>query len=197
VTQQLGGRDENTDKEFAGDSDFVNYSLRDYRRMYAMNTFTYTVAFMLPVKAKRTKNFRELLEYAYSMGFEFLVSECLDNSGLLLRAGKVGCTPQEVANLLIALHLLASQRRQDLIIVGRINQVKYQHCLFATLSIEKLRHWSQHLTNMLATNRPDKQASRGSDLHKDEGGPSRHTYVHTPKLTPPMTPVVDKQRVLH
>jgi len=165
--------------------------------MSAINTFTYTVAFRLPVKASRTKNFRELLEYAHSMGFEFLVSNCLDNNELLLRAGKVGCTPQEVANLLIALHLLASQRRQDLIIVGRINQVKYQHCLFATLSIEKLRHWSQHLTNMLATNRLYKEASRGIAPRKRKGGPFKPTYVRTDKETPPLTSVVDEQRALH
>ncbi len=154
--------------------------------MSAMNTFTYTVAFMLPVKAKRTKNFRELLEYAHLMGFEFLVSNCLDNSKLLLRSGKVRCTPPEVANLLIALHLLATQRRQDLIIVGRTNQVKYQHCLFATLSIEKLRHWSQYLTNMLATNRLYEEASRSIALRKHEGRPSKPTYGHTTKVKPPL-----------
>jgi hypothetical protein len=165
--------------------------------MSAMNTFTYTVAFMLPVKAKRTKNFRELLEYAHSMGFGFLVSSCLDNSELLLRAGKARCTPLELANLLTALHLLATQRRQDLIIVGRINQVKYQHCLFATLSIEKLRHWSEHLTNLLATNRLYEAASRGFTPREHEGGPSKPIDVHTPVVTIPRTPVVDERRVLH
>ena len=165
--------------------------------MSVMNTFTYTVAFMLPEKAKRTKNFRELLEYARSMGFEFLVSNCLDNSELLLRAGKVRCTPLEVANLLIALHLLATQRRQDLIIVGRINQVKYQHCLFATLSIEKLRHWSQHLTNMLATNRLFEEASRSVAPREHDGGPSKPTDVHPAEVTIPLNSVVYEQRVLH
>ncbi len=165
--------------------------------MSAMNTFTYTVAFMLPVKAKRTKNFRELVEYAHSMGFDFLVSNCLDNSELLLRAGKVRCTPLEVANLLIALHLLATQRRQDLIIVGRINQVRYQHCLFATLSIEKLRHWSQHLTNMLATNRLYERASRGVAAREHEGRLSKPTDVHPAEVMIPLTYVVDEQRVLH
>ena len=165
--------------------------------MSTMNRFTYTVAFMLPVKAKRTKNFRELLEYAHSMGFEFLVSSCLGNSQLLLRTGKVRCTPQEVANLLIALHLLATQRRQDLIIVGRINQVKYQHCLFATLSIEKLRHWSHHLTKMLGTNRLYEKASGGVAPRKYEGGPSKPTDVHRAEVTTPLTSVVDEQRVLH
>ena len=165
--------------------------------MSVMNTFTYTVAFMLPEKAKRTKNFRELLEYARSMGFEFLVSNCLDNSELLLRAGKVRCTPLEVANLLIALHLLATQRRQDLIIVGRINQVKYHHCLFATLSIEKLRHWSQHLTNMLATNRLFEEASRSVAPREHDGGPSKPTDVHPTEVTIPLTSVVHEQRVLH
>ena len=162
-----------------------------------MNTFTYTVAFMLPAKARRTKNFGELLEYAHSMGFEFLVSDCLANNGLLLRAAKVRCTPLEVANLLIALHLLATQRRQDLIIVGRINQVKYHHCLFATLSIEKLRHWSQHLTNMLATNSLDEEASRGVAQRGHKGGPSKHTDVPPAEVTIPLTSVVYDQRVLH
>ena len=165
--------------------------------MSAMNTFTYTVAFLLPAKAKRTKNFRELLEYARSMGFEFLVSNCLDNSELLLRAGKVRCTPLEVANLLIALHLLATQRRQDLIIVGRINQVKYQHRLFATLSIEKLRHWSQHLTNTLVTNSLHEEASQGVAPRKHQGRPFRHTNVHPAEVTIPLTSVVHEQRVLH
>ena len=164
--------------------------------MSAMNTFTYTVAFLLPVQAKTTKNFRELLEYARSMGFEFQVSSCLDSSSLLLRAGKVRCTPQEVASLLIGLHLLATQRRQDLIIVGRINQVKYQHCLFATLSIEKLRHWSQHLTDMLAANRLDEKTSRGLSPRKHEGGPSKPKDVRKPKPVP-LTSVVEQPRVLH
>jgi len=150
---------------------------------------------MLPVKAKRTKNFRELLEYAHSMGLEFQVSNCLDNSELLLRAGKVRCTPQEVANLLIALHLLGTQRRKDLIIVGRINQMKYQHCLFATLSIEKLRHWSEHLTNMLAINRFYKEASRSIAPRKHKGKRSKPTYVHTAKVNPPLTSVVGERIV--
>jgi hypothetical protein len=165
--------------------------------MPAMNTFTYTVAFMLPAKAKRTKNFRELLEYARSMGFEFLVSNCLDNSELLLRARKARCTPLELANLLMALHLLATQRRQDLIIVGRINQVKYQHCLFATLSIEKIRHWSQHMTNMLATNSLYEEAPRGVASRKREVRLPKPTGVHTVAGTIPPTFVVDEQRVLH
>ena len=152
---------------------------------------------MLPAKARRTKNFGELLEYAHSMGFEFLVSDCLDNNGLLLRAAKVRCTPLEVANLLIALHLLATQRRQDLIIVGRINQVKYQHCLFATLSIEKLRHWSQHLTHMLAANRLDEEASPGVAPREHEGRPPKPTGRHTAVVTIPRRSVVDEQRVLH
>ena len=165
--------------------------------MSAMNTFTYTVAFMLPAKARRTKNFGELLEYAHSMGFEFLVSDCLDKGGLLLRAGKAHCTPMEVANLLIALHLLATQRRQDLIIVGRINQVKYQHCLFATLSIEKIRHWSQHLNNLLATNRLFEEASRGVAPREHAGGRSEPTDVRPAEITIPLTSVVNEQRVLH
>jgi hypothetical protein len=166
--------------------------------MSATNTFTYTVAFMLPAKAKRSKNFQELLEYARSMGIGFLISDCLDNSQLLLRAAKVRCTPQDVANLHVALHLLASQRRQNLIIVGSINHVKYQHCLFATLSIEKLRHWSQHLTEMLATSRSDEEASRGMEPRRHERGPSEPTGVHKKTdVTIPLTPVVHEHRVLH
>jgi len=165
--------------------------------MPAMNTFTYTVAFMLPAKAKKTKNYRELLEYAQSMGFKFLVSGCLDNSELLLRARKTRCTPLELANLLMALHLLATQRRQDLIIVGRINQAKYQHCLFATLSIEKIRHWSQHLTNLLATNNLYEEAARSVAPRKHKGRLPKHTGVHTVVGSMPPTIVGEEKRVLH
>ena len=66
-----------------------------------------------------------------------------------------------MADLLIALHLLATQRREDLIIVGTIDRVKYQHCLFATLSIEKLSNWSEHLANVLTRNRSDEDPSPG------------------------------------
>jgi len=167
--------------------------------MSGMNAFKYTVAFLLPVKAKGTKNFRELLKYAHSMGFDFLISNCLNDSKLLLRAAKVRCTPLEVANLLIALHLLATQRREDLIIVGTIDQVKYQHCLFATLSIEKLRNWSQHLANMLATNRLSEEVSRGAAARKHEDRPAKPREVHTNRAEgkSPITAVVDEPRVLH
>lgn len=167
--------------------------------MSDMNAFKYTVAFLLPVKAKGTKNFRELLEYARSMGFQFLISNCMGNSRLLLRAGKVHCTPLEVANLLIALHLLATQRREDLIIVGTIDQAKYQHRLFATLSIAKLRSWSQHLADMLAANRLCEEASLAVAARKHEDRPHEPEQVHATKaqVKKPMRAVVDEPRVLH
>ena len=164
-----------------------------------MNAFKYTVAFLLPVKAKGTKNFRELLEYARAMGFEFLITSCMGNSRLLLRAGKARCTHLELADLLIALHLLATQRREDLIIVGTIDQAKYQHRLFATLSIEKLRSWSQHLADMLVANRLREEASQDVAARKHEDGPQTPEQVHATKtqVKQPIPAVVDERRVLH
>ncbi len=119
-----------------------------------MKDFKFTVAFLLPAKAEKTKNFKELLRYGDAMGFQSRLSRCLDNSKILFRVGKPACTPIEVANLLIALHLLATQRKEDVVIVGTVDGVKYQHRLFATLSIEKIRNWSGHLTSRLATGEP-------------------------------------------
>ena len=165
--------------------------------MSEISAFRYTVAFLLPVAAKGTKNFRELIEYARAMGFGFLISRCMGNSRLLLRGGKAHCTPLEMANLLIALHLLATQRREDLIIVGTIDQVRYQHCLFATLSIEKIRHWSQHLTNMLARNRLYEEASRGAEPGEHKDRQSMPGKVHKADVETPLTAVVREPRVLH
>lgn len=167
------------------------------KRSTAVSGFKFTVAFLLPVKAKGTKNFRELLKYAHFMGFQVLISNCLGNSKLLLRAGTARCTPLEVANLLIALHLLATQRREDLIIVGTIDHVKYQHCLFATLSIEKIRNWSQHLANTLARNRSYEEASRGTAPREHEDRPAIPGKVPTAEVKTPLTAVVGEQRVLH
>ena len=86
-----------------------------------MKEFSYTVAFLLPVKAEKTKNFKELLKYSEAMGFQSRLSHCIGNSKVLLRTGKAACTPLEVANLLIALHLLATQRKEDVVIVGAID----------------------------------------------------------------------------
>ncbi len=122
-----------------------------------MTDFSFTVAFLLPVKAEKTKNFRELLKYSEAMGFQARLSRCIGNSKVLLRVGKPACTPLEVANLLIALHLLATQRKEDVVIVGTIDGVKYQHRLFATLSIEKIRNWSGHLSARLASDTTDAQ----------------------------------------
>ncbi len=120
-----------------------------------MKDFSFTVAFLLPVKAEKTKNFRELLKYADGLGFKTRLSRCIGDSKILLRAGKLACKPLEVANLLIALHLLATQRKEDVVIVGAVDGVKYQHRLFATLSIEKIRNWSDHLSNKAATDQSD------------------------------------------
>ena len=118
-----------------------------------MKDFRFTVAFLLPVKAEKSKNYRELLKYAEIMGFQARSSRCIGDSKILLRVGKVASTPLEVANLLIALHLLATQRKEDVVIVGTVDHVKYQHRLFATLSIEKIRNWSDHLFNGVAINK--------------------------------------------
>ena len=123
----------------------------------SMKDFSFTVAFLLPVKAEKTKNFRELLKYSDDLGFKTSFSRCIGDSQILLRAGKRACTPLQVANLLIALHLLATQRKEDVIIVGAVDGVKYQHRLFATLSIEKIRNWTTHLSDKLAAGLADGQ----------------------------------------
>jgi len=166
-----------------------------------MSDFRFTVAFLLPEKARRTKNFRELLSYAHSMGFQTLLSSCQNDSMLLLRAGKPRCTPLEVANLFIALHLLAAQRRKDLIIVGTIDQSKYEHCLFATLSIEKFHNWSHHLMNKLAgrdvSEAEPLQAHPGPQA--DRPPATEQTESTQADTTKPLTVVMsdDEARVLH
>ena len=165
-----------------------------------MKDFRFTVAFLLPVKAEKTKNFRELLKYAEAMGFHTRFSRCIGGSKILLTAGKVACAPLEVANLLIALHLLATQRKEDVIIVGTIDQVKYQHRLFATLSIEKIRNWSEHLSNRVATDESDAE-SRSQRIAL----PPEKRQPRTPPQTPESeekTPLVvipegNQARVLH
>ena len=115
-----------------------------------MTDFSFTMAFLLPSKARKTKNFRELLKYAHYLGFQTLLSNCINNTKVLLRLRKARCNPVEVANLFIAVHLVTSQRKEDLIMVGTVDQTKYQHCLFATLSIQKMRNWTDHLMARLA-----------------------------------------------
>ncbi len=122
-----------------------------------MSRFSFTVAFLLPVKAEKSKNFRELLKYARLMGFHIGLSRCVNNSKLLLRFGKAHCGALEVASLFVALHLLATQRKEDLIIVGTIDATKFQHCFFATLSIEKIHDWTSHLMKRLASSDVDAQ----------------------------------------
>ena len=165
-----------------------------------MKDFRFTVAFLLPAKAGKSKNFRELLKYAEDMGFQARFSYCIDNSKILLRAGKVACTPLEVANLLIALHLLATQRKEDVVIVGAIDRVKYQHRLFATMSIERIRNWSDHLSNRAATDESDTESSPGPIA-----APPEKQVPRTPPQTPEseekaplvVIPEGDQPRVLH
>lgn len=166
-----------------------------------MSDFRFTVAFMLPEKVRRTKNFCELLDYAHSMDFQTSLSSCLNDSQVLLRAGKAHCSPLEVANLFVALHLLVAQRKQDLIIVGTIDQTKYEHCLFATLSIEKIRHWSEHLMNRLAgrdvSEEEPLQAPSGPQEERPPAtGQTESTQSDTSK---PLTVVLsdNEARVLH
>ncbi len=165
-----------------------------------MKDFRFTVAFLLPAKAGKSKNFRELLKYAEDMGFQARFSYCIDNSKILLRAGKVACTPLEVANLLIALHLLATQRKEDVVIVGAIDHVKYQHRLFATLSIEKIRNWSDHLSNKAATDESDTE-----NRSRPITSPPEKRLPKTPPQAPEseekaplvVIPKGDQPRVLH
>lgn len=165
-----------------------------------MKDFRFTVAFLLPAKAEKSKNFRELLKYAEAMGFQVRFSRCIGDSKILLRAGKVACTPLEVANLLIALHLLATQRREDVIMVGTIDRRKYQHRLFATLSIEKIRNWSDHLSSRVATDESDAE-SRSRPI----ASPPETRRPRTPPQAPESeekTPLVvipegNQPRVLH
>lgn len=138
-----------------------------------MSDFSFTVAFLLPAKAEHTKNFRELRKYAHTMGFRTLLSKCQNDSKLLLRTFRVGCGPLEVASLFIALHLLAAQRKEDLIMVGRINGRKYEHRLFATLSIERIADWSRHLMKRLASGDSQKEGPFQGPGHQQEGGPPR------------------------
>ena len=161
-----------------------------------MKEFSYTVAFLLPVKAEKTKNFKELLKYSEAMGFQSRLSHCIGNSKVLLRTGKAACTPLEVANLLIALHLLATQRKEDVVIVGAIDGVKYQQRLFATLSIEKIRNWSEHLSDRLA---PDRSGSQTSDQELTRPAKKRLQKLPAPEQNAPIVviPDGDVPRVWH
>ena len=166
-----------------------------------MMDFSFTVAFLLPAKARKTKNFRQLLEYSHDMGFQTLLSDCINNTKVLLRLGKRRCSPMQMANLFIALHLLTTQRKEDLIMVGSVDGAKYQHCLFATLSIEKIRNWTSHLMERLA--------ARGTSQHSPLPAPAplvareRATTSRTPASKPAVNEPVHIElsdagsRVLH
>jgi hypothetical protein len=166
-----------------------------------MSDFSFTVAFLLPAKAEHTKNFRELQRYAHSMGFRILLSRCLNDSKLLLRAFRLNCGPLEVASLFIALHLLAAQRREDLILVGRIDGRKYEHRLFATLSIEKIADWSHHLMKRLISGESPNDGPFHRPGHREKAGPLKIRRARTPR-SETRTPVAvfpreSGRRVLH
>jgi hypothetical protein len=166
-----------------------------------MSEFSFTVAFLLPAKAEHTKNFRELRKYAHSMGFRTLLSRCQNDSKLLLRAFGVSCGLLEVASLFIALHLLAAQRREDLIMVGRIDGRKYEHRLFATLSIERIADWSRHLAKRLASGESQKDGPFHGPGHPQEAGSRKIRRAQTTgsgtRTSVTVFPDESEPRVLH
>ena len=164
-----------------------------------MRDFSFTVAFLLPAKARKTKNFRQLLKYARDLGFRTLLSDCIKNTRILLRIGKPRCNPMEVANLFIALHLLTTQRKEDLIMVGTVDQAKYQHCLFATLSIEKMRNWTGHLMARLAGKTSYQESPLPAPLVASESAVTSRTEASDPAVKKPMHVELSdtEPRVLH
>ncbi len=166
-----------------------------------MRDFSFTVAFLLPAKARKTKNFRQLLKYARDLGFRTLLSDCINNTRILLRIGKARCDPMEVANLFIALHLLTTQRKEDLIMVGTVDQAKYQHCLFATLSIEKMRNWTGHLMARLAgkTSHRESPLPTPAPLVASESAVTSRTGASEPAVKKPLHVELSdtEPRVLH
>lgn len=113
-----------------------------------MANFAFHVATLINNKAIETKNFNELLDYARSMGFHVATTpSCNERS--IVHFGKRDTGLLEVTDLLIGLHLLATQRHEDLTLVGKIDEHKFAHRLFGTLSIEKLRNWTSHLHEVM------------------------------------------------
>ena len=113
---------------------------------------TLQLATLLPETALKSKNFNELLDYAKFLGFQSVFTETGKEKHILLRLGKKHATMLDLSDVLIALHLFAAQRHQDLVVAGRLDEQKFHHCLFGTLSIAKIRNWALHLQE-LAENR--------------------------------------------
>jgi len=113
-----------------------------------MANFSFNVATLIHNKALNSKNFKELLDFAGAMGFHTATTpSCNERS--ILHFGKRDTALLEVTDLLIALHLFATQRHEDLTLVGKIDDRKFAHRLFGTLSIEKLRNWTGHLHEVM------------------------------------------------
>ena len=113
-----------------------------------MSTFSFHLATLIDDKATKSKNYKELVEFSHSMGFHVVVTP-VANGRDILHVGKRETALLEVTDLLIALHMFATQRHQDLILVGKIDDHKFTHRLFGTLSIEKLRNWSANLQEIM------------------------------------------------
>lgn len=109
------------------------------------------IATLLPDSALKSKNFGELVEYAKALGFQVAHTETGKEKHILLRIGKKSATMLDLTDILIAMHLFAAQRHQDLVVAGRLDEHKFHHCLFGTLSIEKIKNWTLHL-HELASN---------------------------------------------
>jgi hypothetical protein len=113
-----------------------------------MAHFSFHVATLIHNKALNSKNFKELLDFAGTLGFHAATTpSCNERS--ILHLGKRQTAILEVTDLLIALHLFATQRHEDLTLVGKIDDHKFAHRIFGTLSIEKLRNWTSHLHEVM------------------------------------------------
>ncbi|MDH5545840.1 MAG: hypothetical protein OEZ43_09620 [Gammaproteobacteria bacterium] len=113
-----------------------------------MSNFSFQITTLIQNKAINSKNFKELLDFAASLGFHSVTTpSCAEKT--LLHIGKRETGLLEVTDLLIALHLFATQRHEDLTLVGKMDEHKFSHRLFGTLSIEKLHNWSNHLHDVM------------------------------------------------
>jgi hypothetical protein len=110
-----------------------------------MRAVSFELATLIPESAVNSKNFNELLQYIELMGFHAAFVHTHKDERIILRAGKKSSTILEVIEVFVALHLFAAQRKQDLVVVGKFDGEKYQHRVFGTLSIQKLRHWTESL----------------------------------------------------
>lgn len=110
-----------------------------------MKAVSFELATLIPESAIDSKNFGELIQYIELMGFHAAIVHTHSDERVILRAGKRSSTILEVIEVFVALHLFAAQRKHDLVVVGKFDGEKYQHRIFGTLSIQKLRHWTESL----------------------------------------------------